>query len=490
MSTIAGNLPPAAPAGTEGGRANPPGSSIRVSELIAALSYALDLTEGQPMGHSARTCILGMRIARQIGMPVEEQADLYYALLLKDAGCSSNSSRLFHTLAADEIRAKGDVKTTDWTRVGWDSLQYALSHVATGAPFLERVARLLRVAADHRRESCALVKIRCERGASIARRIGFSENVAQGIHSLDEHWNGGGYPSGLRAANIPLFSRIMNLAQTLDVFLVHRGPNDAIAVAESRARRWFDPDLVRAAASLAKGDALWAGLDRETAVPQAVAMEPLQRGLEATEATIENICLAFAEIIDAKSPFTYRHSNGVAQAAVAIGNQLDFSAPDIAFLRRAALLHDVGKLGVSNSILEKPGKLDSGEWDLVKKHPYYTYEILKRIPAFEHLAGVAAAHHEKLDGSGYYRGWGADQMSLPSRILAVADIYDALAAKRPYRDAMPPEKVFAILRSDAPRALDERCVDALIAAKRDSASSNPSLVNLSASVQTAAPIEI
>src|SRR5215467_11404984 len=105
--------------------------TLRVSEMISALSYALDLTEGQPMGHSVRACMMGMRIGKQIGLGTADLADLYYALLLKDAGCSSNASRLFHTLNADEIRAKGDVKTTDWTRVGWESLQYAVTHVAT-----------------------------------------------------------------------------------------------------------------------------------------------------------------------------------------------------------------------------------------------------------------------------------------------------------------------------------------------------------------------
>src|ERR1700719_3464748 len=171
---------------------------IRVSEILSALSYALDLTEGQPMGHSVRACIIGMRLAEQIGLPAGERGDLYYALLLKDAGCSSNSSRLFHIVTADEIKAKRDVKLTDWTRVGWDSLQYALKHVATGAPFLERVRTLVRVAAKQQTESCTLVKIRCERGALIARRIGFPEPVAQAIHSVDEHWNGVGYPDGLR----------------------------------------------------------------------------------------------------------------------------------------------------------------------------------------------------------------------------------------------------------------------------------------------------
>jgi hypothetical protein len=147
-------------------------TGIRYSELISCLSYALDLTEGQPMGHSVRTCLIGMRIAHAIQMPPAERDDLYYALLLKDAGCSSNSSRLFHILNADEIRAKRDVKTTDWTRLGWESLRYAVGHVATGSAFLERIRTLVRVAANQQRESCDLVKIRCERGASIARKNG------------------------------------------------------------------------------------------------------------------------------------------------------------------------------------------------------------------------------------------------------------------------------------------------------------------------------
>src|SRR5580704_4470160 len=162
---------PATPTGRKDAAPQP---TVRVSQIISALSFALDLTEGRPMGHSVRSCIIGMRMAAEIGLSIAEQSDLYYALLLKDAGCSSNSSRLFHILSADEIRAKRDVKLTDWTRVGWESLHYALTHVATGAPFLERVATLVRVAAKQQVESCALVKVRCERGASIARRLGFA----------------------------------------------------------------------------------------------------------------------------------------------------------------------------------------------------------------------------------------------------------------------------------------------------------------------------
>lgn len=455
-------------------------SVLRVSQIMSALSYALDLTEGQPMGHSVRACIIGMRIAKHIGLPVQDQSDLYYALLLKDAGCSSNASRLFHILNADEIRAKGDVKTTDWTRVGWESLQYAISHVATGAPFLERIRTLLRVAATQQRDSCELVKIRCERGSSVARSMGFSENVALAIFSLDEHWNGGGYPDGLRGKQVPLFSRIMNLSQTLEVFWANREAEAAVDVACQRSGRWFDPDLVKAVESLHQAGALFANLGTEKVLQDVVALEPEERQFPATEGMLDGICAAFAEVIDAKSPFTYRHSTGVANAAIAIGQELDMNPQAITFLRRAALLHDIGKLSVSNSILEKPGKLTDGEFSVVKKHPYFTFEILRRIPGFGELSEIAASHHEKLDGSGYFRGYGAEQMSLPARILVVADIYDALAAKRPYRDAMPFEKVLGIMQSEGTQKLDARCLDALITVQRQS--SGPDLKELAQAV--------
>jgi HD-GYP domain-containing protein (c-di-GMP phosphodiesterase class II) len=443
-------------------------SSIRLSSILSALSYALDLTEGQPMGHSVRTCMIGMRIAEQLGLSVPERADLYYALLLKDAGCSSNASRLFHILNADEIRAKGDVKTTDWTRVGWESLHYAIDHVATGMPFLQRMQRLFQVAATQQQDSCSLVKIRCERGSHIAKQLGFSESVAASIFNLDEHWNGSGYPEGLRKNEIPLYSRIANLSQTLDVFYTERGSKAALEAAQKRSGRWFDPELVRAAVSLGNSGVLWQGLQDQNLVQNVAELEPENRQMTATEESIDRICSAFAEVIDAKSPFTYRHSHGVADTAVEIGLWFGMNARTLKQLRRAALLHDVGKLSVPNSILEKPAKLTGEEWTVVKAHPYFTFEILRKIPGFERLSHDAAAHHEKLDGSGYWRGLGSEQLSRFARILAVADIFDALHARRPYRDGMPLEKVFELLRKDAPHALDLPCVEALIASKTNS----------------------
>jgi HD-GYP domain-containing protein (c-di-GMP phosphodiesterase class II) len=133
-------------------------------------------------------------------------------------------------------------------------------------------------------------------------------------------------------------------------------------------------------------------------------------------------------------------------------------------LRRAALMNDIGKLSVSNAILEKPGKLTPEEWKVVRDHPYYTFEILKRIPAFKSFSSDAAADHERLNGSGYWRQMSGSDLSMPARILAVADVFDALRAKRPYREALPLEKVFSIMSEDSPQALDCSCLDALISA--------------------------
>jgi putative nucleotidyltransferase with HDIG domain len=441
-----------------------PAGSIRVSELLSALSYALDLTEGRPMGHSVRACIIGMRIAQEWRLPAEDLAELYYTLLLKDAGCSSNSSRLYHILNADDLKAKGDLKVVDWTKTGWESLHYALTHVATSTPYPEKIWKLLTVAMTQQRDSCELVKIRCERGSTIARHLGFSDRVAAGVHSLDEHWNGGGYPNGLRGSEIPLFANIANLSQTIEVFYKARGRADAVDAIRRRSGRWFSPELVKTAISLCKDGRLWAGLDKEDLSAEVMALEPEDRRLTANDRTIDTICEAFAEIIDAKTPFTYQHSNGVAEAATEIAERFGMSEPEMKKLRRAALLHDIGKLGVSNEILEKPGKLTGEEFDVVRKHPYHTYEILKRVPAFEDFCADAAAHHERLDGKGYWQGLKGEELTLTARILAVADVFDALRAKRPYRDALPLEKVFSIMQKDAPHGLDWPCLDALMGA--------------------------
>lgn len=434
---------------------------IYLSELVAALSYALDLTEGQPPGHSIRTCLIGMRLAETLGLSEDTRQDLYYALLLKDAGCSSNATRLAQIIGGDEIAAKRGVKTTDWTRVGFESLRYAWQYVLPGRPIAERLTRMMEIARSRVPQQREIVQIRCERGAQIARRMGFSEATATAIRSLDEHWNGGGYPDRLAGDNIPLLARILSISQTIEVHVSAHGIENARRVLRKRKGRWFDPALVNAAESLFRDALFWQRLPGEMAREEVLLQEPRSAGQPISGVRLDEICLAFADVIDAKSPFTYAHSQGVASAAVLIAKGLDLPEVDVQMIRRAALLHDIGKLSVPNAILEKPGKLDPQEWEMVRRHPYYSQRILEHVGGFAELSRVAGAHHEKLDGSGYWRGVSAAQLPLAARILTVADIYDALAAKRPYREALAPEQVLRIMGKDAPRALDAGCLDVL-----------------------------
>jgi len=416
-----------------------------------------------------------MRIAQEIGLSPQAQGDLFYALLLKDCGCSANASTTFHALGSDDLKAKRDVKTTDWTRTSWETLQYALSHVAPGKPFLERSRALFKLAVRQKAHAKDVTKIRCERGSSLARLMGLAETTALAILNLDEHWDGSGYPDGLTGTEIPLFSQIMLLAQTLEVFLASSGPQSAIDAVNRRSGKWFAPDLISGVNSLAKDNLIWADMFSEELPALCLSMEPEPRTLKRGDKTLDNICMAFSNVVDAKSPFTYNHSLGVANASVAIARILGLPRERVLFLRHAALLHDLGKLSVSNTILEKPDKLDDGEWGVVKQHPFHTWKILRSIPGFEEMSAVAGSHHEKLNGTGYFRGVTEEFLPIESRILAVADIFDALAAKRPYRDGMPREKVFQILRNDAPRALDASCVEAL---EQSGAESSQMLVNL------------
>lgn len=436
-------------------------SSLRVAEVVAALSQALDLGSGSTQWHSVRTCILGMRIAAELGLPDPVQADLYYSLLLKDAGCSSNASDIYHALDSDDISAKRDGKKSDWTKTNRDTLRFALTHIAPGKPFLERVRAILRAAAQQKRNAREVTAIRCDRGAAMARLMGLSESVANGIAGLDEHWNGGGNPNGLRGHAIPLASRIMLLAQTLDIAYTDRGAEQAIRTVNERNRRWFDPNVVQAACSLAKSGKLWSDLGAINPLPLALSLEPGKRVFSHDDVTLDSICQAFAQIVDAKSPFTHDHSKGVANAAVTIAGQLGFAPARILRIRHAALLHDLGKMAVPNTILEKPGRPDEVEWETLRKHPALTAQILQPIRGFEELANIAASHHEKLNGAGYHRGLTADQLPLDARVLVVADIFDALSANRPYREALPREKVLEIIRKDVPHALDADCVEAL-----------------------------
>src|SRR5512133_3538059 len=250
---------------------------------------------------------------------------------------------------------------------------------------------------------CCAAPVR-PRGADIARQLRFSENVAQGIHALDEHWNGQGRPEALVGSAIPLYARIALLAQVVDVVNSSGGQAAVAAELRQRSGKWFDPALVDAFFAVAASAPFWATLNSPEVEAQVFALEPGGHEAVLDEDYLDDIAEAFGQVVDAKSPFTAGHSARVGLYTALLAESLDLPESRRRWLKRGALLHDVGKLGVSNAILDKPGKLDATEWAAVKRHAVYTESILGRIQIFDELARVSAAHHERLDGGGYPRG--------------------------------------------------------------------------------------
>ncbi len=439
--------------------------SIRLSELLGALSYALDITEGQPEGHCIRCCWIGMQIGREMGLAPAQLRDLYYTILLKDLGCSSNAARICELYLTDDLSFKRDYK-----RVGGalpEVVSFVLEHTGLRAGLAARFRGILNIFQNGPEFARELIETRCQRGAEIALQLRFSQTVADGIQNLDEHWDGRGKPLGAAGAAIPLGARMALLAQVVDVFQISGGPQIARHEVQRRSGTWFDPELCALFERIAARPEFWQTLNSPTIDAIVLDLEPARDLRPLDDDYLDDIAAAFGQVVDAKSPYTSGHSARVALYTDMIGEFLGLAPARRRWLKRGALLHDLGKLGVSNSILDKAGKLDDEEWGAMRRHATLTGEILSRIDCFAELAHVAAAHHERLDGRGYPHGLVASQISLETRIITTADIFDAITADRPYRAAIPVERCLEIMSDDLGKAIDPRCLEALKAAIRE-----------------------
>lgn len=434
-------------------------ATFALHEILGALSHAIDMTEGQPPGHAIRCCWIGMHIATQLKLSAQDRGDLYYTLMMKDLGCSSNAARICALYLADDITFKHDFKKIDGSLPA--ALRFVLQQTGLQSGLAERIRATMNILRNGGQISRELIETRCHQGADIAAKLRFSTKVQDGIRALDEHWDGMGKPLGLAGHAIPQLSRIALLAQVVDVFHQADGPAAALAEVRNRSGTWFDPELIAALEATAQESDLWAGLNDPNIASHVYAMAPRAASFDIDDSYLDDIAEAFADVIDAKSPFTADHSRRVTLYADIIAEQLGLGAAHRRWLRRAALLHDIGKLAVSNQILDKPGKPTDEEWAAIREHPVHTAAILSRVRAFADFAHVAGAHHERLDGAGYPKGLTVETLPFESMILATADVYDALTADRPYRAAMPHEKAMAILQQEVGAAHHALCVSAL-----------------------------
>jgi HD-GYP domain-containing protein (c-di-GMP phosphodiesterase class II) len=432
---------------------------VRLAELVAALSLGIDLGFGQPMEHVLRQCLIALRIAEHIGLADEQRAAVYYTALLVNVGC--------HTDAHEQAKWFGDdigLKSTKY-EYEFHSVRGAVDgirRIGRGHPVLQRFRIGFEFAVSGHREVDGMIAHHAAIARALGEQLELPDAVLQSLGRAYETWDGRGWPGELAGDDVPLPARISQLSEFIEV--AHRvgGVEAAVTLAQQRRGTQFDPALADAVAAHATellesvdGVATWdAVIDAEPALAMVLSGERFDSALT-----------AIADFVDLKSPYTLGHARAVAGLAAAAGSDLGLSNHEVRTLRRAGLVHDFGRLGVSNSIWDKPGPLGPGEWERVRLHPHITERMLKQSEALAPLGLLAVQHRERLDGSGYPRGLSGGAIPRAARILGASDAYQAMREPRPYRAALSAEQAAHELRAEARAGrLDVEIVEAVLGA--------------------------
>jgi HD-GYP domain-containing protein (c-di-GMP phosphodiesterase class II) len=415
---------------------------LRLAELIAALSLATDLGLGLPQEHVLRQCRIALGLGERLGVDGPERAAVYYVAMLAWVGCTADS----HELAAqfgDEIAFRADAHEVDLA--GLPLLGFMLRRIGDGQPPLRRARMAATLVATGGRGAAEAMTAHCQVAAAIARRLGLGAEVQQPLLHVFARWDGKGIPRGAALEELPLAIRLVHIAAIAEVYHRNGGVEAAIAMARERAGGQFDPRLVEAFADCAHD--LLDELSEESSWDAVIAAEPgLAKAL--TDDELDDALEAVAEFADLKSPWFTGHSRGVADLAAGAAREAGLPDHAVTALRRAGLVHDLGRSGVPNTIWDKPGPLTDAERERVRLHAYYTERMLARPEALAGLGAIAACHHERLDGSGYHRSLPGSALAPPARILAAADAYHAMTEARPHRPALAPEEAAAELRRE------------------------------------------
>jgi len=373
---------------------NPFTIQLKLAELFDAFSLALDLAEERQLGHARRTASIALVIAMHYGVKGYELNNLYYTAMLHDIGLSGSMDSIAALEHASSVR------------------NHAIS------------------------------------GARMASNIPYMESISPYIKYHHERWDGKGEPEGLKGKLIPLISRIVNIADSIEIF-VHTKGKDKFMLQNyllQEAGRRFDPELARIAYCIVMHDEFYETISHPVALLE--DLRP-QDQVDVDDVGLLAIGYGLADVVDNKSEYTANHSKEVAVFSVELAKHLGYEGEKLYKLQVAALLHDIGKLGISNKILHKPGKLTEAEYNSITFHPYYSELILSQVKGFHEIAKWASLHHERLDGTGYHRKYEANQIPQEARIIAIADVFQAIISDRPYRAALPYENVMAIMHEMA-----------------------------------------
>ena len=441
---------------------------IRAAELVAALSVATDLGTGQPLEHAVRSAVLAVRLGELSGASADELADTYYVALLHASGCTSNGHEAGE-LFGDDIAHRAAYYLIDPTNAD-EVLEFYRSFVGLGRPPEVRAKMLEAVLADVSPRARESLETMCEVAQRFAAWLNLRPSIQEALEYVFARWDGLGLPS-VKEEQIPLSVRLLHVAKDASLFLSAAGPERACAVLEQRSGTAYEPRL--AELMVANLEEILGAIDDSSMWDYALAIEPSPPvWLHGEE--IDSGFATIAAMTGLKTPWLREHCAAVADLAEAAAWRANLDQDAVTLVRRAALAHDLGRVGVPNAIWEKPGTLTFGEWERVRLHAHYSERAFAQSPALAPIGLVAGAHHERLDGSGYHRGVRAPEIEQAARILAASDCYVAMREDRPHRPALDAAATEAeLLREASEGRLDPEAVDAVLSAAGHQVSKRP-----------------
>jgi HD-GYP domain-containing protein (c-di-GMP phosphodiesterase class II) len=437
---------------------------LALADLLAGLSLVADLGMGLEPGQAGRATVVAMGLARVVDAP--QPSDVYYTALLQHVGCTAYAHEASALLGGNEIAVKRAAVLTDFGDPR-DVARTYLPHLAPAASVASRL-RVAGTAAVRARQIVRAYSLaNCEVAARTARRVGLGPGVQAGLTDIYEQWDGRGGPRGVGGEAVAQAARIAQVAATAALFHRVGGAEAAIDAVRRRAGKALDPALTEVV--VRQGREILGVLDLADPLEAAVGMEPEPR-VRVSEAGLDEVCRAFGEAVDLKTPLHHGHASGVAELAAAAGERAGLDASEVAGLRRAALVHDLGRAAVPNGIWERAGPLRWSDQERVRLHAYHSERVLARCGPLAPLAPLAGMHHERLDGSGYHRQATAAALGLPARVLAAADAFQAMTQTRAHRPARSPDEAAEVLAGEArARRLDADAARALLEAAGASA---------------------
>jgi HD-GYP domain-containing protein (c-di-GMP phosphodiesterase class II) len=434
-------------------------SAVRLSDVLGAMSFGIDLAMGNQPEHVLRQTVLSLRLAQRLGLDDDARQVVFYTSMLAWVGCHIDAYEQARWFGDDQA-VKHAARFTDIGRP-MPATMFLVANLKRGGSLSARARTGVGYLSQGRRDVDVMFDNHWRAASALAEDLRLPPLVKENLAQTFERWDGRGDPDGLCGTAVLLASRLVALADVVDVFYTVGGVDASVQVARDRRGTQFDPGLVDLFCTDAE-ELLDTGDETSWDVVRSL-LPRLDEELD--DAALDDALGALADFADLKSPYTLGHSRAVADLAEAAAADVGLDGTRRRAVRRAGLVHDLGRLGVPNSVWDKAHPLTPGDVERIRMHPYHTERMFAAVPQLASVATLASYHHERLDGSGYPRGVNAAQISLEARILAAADCYRAWSEPRPHRAALPPDQVTSRLRGEVTVGrLDAEAVDGILRA--------------------------